>query len=120
MNLVHNDTAKESAWNVNFMSVSSIGAVGKIGASFCIFRTAGQIAGSVVFLSFIILGLIASISTYSFAQLDINFSSIGSSTEFVVKELRDNILNGGMNILLWLILRILFENFFNKSIQCNT
>ena len=102
MNKLNNDVEKKSAKNINFWSAASIGVGGMIGAGiFSIFGTAGQIAGSAVFLSFIIAGLIALLSTYSFAKLGATFPSAGGAVEFLVKGLGDNVLSGGLNILLW-------------------
>jgi len=88
--------------NINFWSASSIGIGGMIGAGiFSILGTAGQIAGSAVFISFMIAGSIALLCAYSFAKLGAEFPSAGGPVEFLVKGLGDNIISGGFNILLW-------------------
>jgi len=93
----------QSQKNINFWSATSIGVGGMIGAGiFSILGTAGQIAGSAVFISFTIAGLIALLCVYSFAKLGAAFPSAGGPAEFLVKGFGDNILSGGLNILLWI------------------
>jgi len=74
-----------------------------IGAGiFSILGTASQIAGNAVYVSFIIAGLVALLTTYSFAKLGAKFPSAGGPTEFLVRGFGDNVLSGGFNILLWI------------------
>lgn len=93
---------KHASKNINFWSASSIGIGGMIGAGiFSILGTAGQLAGSAVFISFIIACLIALLCAYSFAKLGAAFPSAGGPIEFLVKGLGDNVFSGGFNIMLW-------------------
>jgi amino acid transporter len=68
---------------------------------FSIFGTATGISGNAVYLSFIIAGLIALLSTYSYAKLGATYPSAGGPVEFLVRGLGDGVLTGGLNILLW-------------------
>jgi len=87
---------------IGFWSAISIGIGAMIGAGiFSILGVASNIAGHAMYISFIIAGLIALLSTYSFAKLGSRFPSAGGPVEFLVKGLGDNILSGGFNILLW-------------------
>ncbi len=93
---------KNSSKNINFWSASSIGIGGMIGAGiFSILGTAGQLAGSAVFISFIIACVIALLCAYSFAKLGAAFPSAGGPIEFLVKGVGDNVISGGFNIMLW-------------------
>jgi len=59
-------------------SAMSIGVGGMIGAGiFAILGAASQIAGAAVYLSFIIAGVIALLSTYSYAKLAVKYPSAG-------------------------------------------
>jgi amino acid transporter len=93
---------KNTSKNINFWSASSIGVGGMIGAGiFSILGTAGKLAGSAVFISFMIACIIALLCAYSFAKLGAAFPSAGGPIEFLVKGLGDNILTGAFNIMLW-------------------
>ena len=92
----------KSGQNIYFISAVSIGIGGMIGAGiFSILGVAGSIAGSGVFVSFIIAGFIALLCTYSFAKLGAAFPSAGGPVKFLIKGLGNNVLSGGLNILLW-------------------
>jgi amino acid transporter len=81
----------------------SIGVGGMVGAGiFSILGVAAQISGSKVYVSFIIAGLVALLSTYSYAKLGSKYPSSGGPVEFLVKGFGDGILSGGFNILLWI------------------
>ena len=81
----------------------SIGLGGMIGAGiFSIIGVAANISGTALYLSFLIGGFIALLSTYSFAKLSITYPSAGGPVEFIVKGFGNNIFSGSLNILLWL------------------
>jgi amino acid transporter len=81
----------------------SIGVGGMIGAGiFSILGVAGQTAGTGVWISFIIAGVIALLCTYSFAKLGVTYPSAGGPVEFLVQGLGDGVVSGGLNLLLWI------------------
>ena len=87
---------------MGFWAVVSIGIGGMIGAGiFSILGVASQVAGSAVYISFIIAGAAALLCTYSFARLGATFPTAGGPVEFLVKGMGDGIRSGGFNILLW-------------------
>jgi amino acid transporter len=80
----------------------SIGVGGMIGAGiFSILGVAGQTAGTGVWISFVIAGVIALLCTYSFAKLAVTYPSAGGPVEFLVQGFGDGVLSGGLNLLLW-------------------
>lgn len=84
-------------------SATSIGVGAMVGAGiFSIFGVATQIAGNAVYMSFLIAGSVALLSTYSFAKLGVSYPSAGGPVEFLIKGFGDTILTGGLNILLWI------------------
>lgn len=88
---------------IGLWSAISIGVGGMIGAGiFSILGTACQIGGNAVYLSFIIGGLVALLSTYSYAKLGIKYPSAGGPVEFLVQSFGSGTMTGGFNILLWL------------------
>ncbi|WP_440951769.1 APC family permease [Methanococcoides sp. FTZ1] len=83
-------------------SATSIGVGAMVGAGiFSIFGTATQISGNAVYISFIIAGSIALLSTYSYAKMGVRYPSAGGPVEFLVRGFGDGVLSGGLNILLW-------------------
>ena len=81
----------------------SIGVGAMVGAGiFSIFGTAAYISRQAVYISFIIAGFIALLSTYSYAKLSVKYPSAGGPAEFLIRGFGDNILTGGLNLMLWL------------------
>lgn len=93
-------SAKKS---IGLWSAISIGIGGMVGAGiFSILGTACQIGGNTVYLSFIIAGIIALFSTYSYAKLGVRYPSAGGPVEFLVRSFGSGLLSGGFNVLLWI------------------
>ncbi|NJD99675.1 amino acid permease [Thermococcus sp. LS1] len=89
--------------SINLWEAVSIGVGGMIGAGiFSILGVAVQISGNAVYLAFIIAGLVALLSTYSYAKLGSRYPSAGGPVEFLIKGFGDNVISGGFNILLWI------------------
>jgi amino acid transporter len=92
-----------SSKSMGLWSATSIGVGAMVGAGiFSIFGVATQIAGNAVYMSFLIAGSVALLSTYSFAKLGVSYPSAGGPVEFLIKGFGDTILTGGLNILLWI------------------
>lgn len=88
---------------IGLLSAISIGLGGMIGAGiFSILGIAAKVSGNAMYVSFIIAGMVALLSTYSFAKLGAKFPSAGGPVEFLVKGFGDGILSGGFNIMLWI------------------
>jgi len=88
---------------IGLWSAVSIGVGGMIGAGiFSILGVATQIAGNAVYLSFIIAGFVALLSTYSYAKLGARYPSAGGPVEFLIKGFGGGVFSGGFNILLWI------------------
>ena len=86
---------------IGIWSAVAIGIGGMIGAGiFSILGIATTIAGNVVYISFIIGGTIALLSTYSYAKLASRYPSAGGPVEFLVRGFGDGVLSGGFNFLL--------------------
>jgi amino acid transporter len=80
----------------------SIGIGGMVGAGiFSILGTVAQVAGNAMWLSFAIGGVVALLSTYSYAKLGATFPSAGGAVHFLVKSFGDGVLAGGMNLFMW-------------------
>jgi amino acid transporter len=89
--------------DIGLWSAISIGVGGMVGAGiFSILGTACQIGGNAVYISFIIAGVVALFSTYSYAKLGAKYPSAGGPVEFLVQSFGNGIISGGFNILLWI------------------
>ena len=87
---------------IGLWSATAIGIGGMVGAGiFSILGTACQIGGNAVYISFIIAGILALFSAYSYSKLGVRYPSAGGPVEFLLKGLGDNTISGGFNILLW-------------------
>jgi amino acid transporter len=88
---------------IGLWSAISIGIGAMIGAGiFAVLGIATDIVGNLVYLSFIFGGMIALLSTYSYAKLGSTFPSAGGPVEFLIRGFGDGVLSGGFNFLLYL------------------
>lgn len=91
-----------SANQVGFAAAVSIGIGGMVGAGiFSILGVVAQVAGNAMWVSFAVGGVVALLSTYSYAKLGATFPSAGGAVHFLVKSFGDGILAGGMNLFMW-------------------
>ena len=80
----------------------AIGLGGMIGAGiFSIIGVAAEIAGNLMYVSFIIAGLLALLSGYSYSKLSAEFPSAGGPVIFLIKGFGMGVTSGFFNILLW-------------------
>ncbi len=98
-----NATASDSSANqIGMAAAVSIGIGGMVGAGiFSILGTVAEVAGNAMWLSFAVGGVVALLSTYSYAKLGATFPSAGGAVHFLVKSFGDGILAGGMNLFMW-------------------
>jgi amino acid transporter len=98
-----NETDIEIKKPIGLWTAISIGIGGMIGAGiFSILGIVANISGNAMYLSFIIAGIVAFLSTYSYAKLGAKYPSAGGPVEFLVKGFGNGILSGGLNIILWI------------------
>jgi amino acid transporter len=80
----------------------SIGIGGMVGAGiFSILGVVAHAAGNAMWLAFAIGGVVALLSTYSYAKLGAAFPSAGGAVHFLVKSYGDGVLAGGLNLFMW-------------------
>ncbi|MGV6817754.1 MAG: APC family permease [Thiotrichales bacterium] len=88
------------------MTVSAAAALGigsMVGAGiFALMGEAGAIAGSAVYLSFVISGLIALASGYSMARLGARYPAAGGIVEYLAQAYGVGLISGALSILLYL------------------
>ena len=94
---------REASRRIGLWAAVSIGVGGMIGAGiFSVLGIAAEEVGNAVPLSFVIAGLVALLSAYSYAKLGVTYPSAGGPVEFLVQGFGGGVLSGGLNILLWI------------------
>jgi amino acid transporter len=87
---------------IGMVAAVSIGIGGMVGAGiFSILGVVAQAAGNAMWLAFAIGGVVALLSTYSYAKLGATFPSAGGAVHFLVKSFGDGVLSGGLNLFMW-------------------
>jgi amino acid transporter len=87
---------------IGMAAAVSIGIGGMVGAGiFSILGVVAQAAGNAMWLAFAIGGVVALLSTYSYAKLGAAFPSAGGAVHFLVKSYGDGVLAGGLNLFMW-------------------
>lgn len=89
--------------NLGFLSVVSIGIGGMVGGGiFAVLGLAAELAGGGTPVAFLLAGLVALATAYSYARLSATYPSRGGSVEFVNRAFGRGLLAGGVGVLLWL------------------
>ena len=87
---------------IGLTAAVSIGIGGMVGAGiFSILGVVAQAAGNAMWLAFALGGVVALLSTYSYAKLGAAFPSAGGAVHFLVKGFGDGVLAGGLNLFMW-------------------
>jgi amino acid transporter len=93
----------QGSGQIGLVAAVSIGIGGMVGAGiFSILGVVAQAAGNAMWLAFAIGGVVALLSTYSYAKLGATFPSAGGAVHFLVKGYGDGVLAGGLNLFMWL------------------
>src|SRR5205085_1758623 len=87
---------------IGMVAAVSIGVGGMVGAGiFSILGVVAEAAGNAMWLSFAVGGVVALLSTYSYARLGATFPSAGGAVHFLVESFGDGVLAGGLNLFMW-------------------
>ncbi len=93
----------QSGKNIGFWGAVSLGIGAMVGAGiFALLGEAGSIAGSAVYISFIVGGVIALLSGYSLGKLGAQYPSAGGIVEYLVQSYGVGIFSGAMSIMLYI------------------
>ena len=85
------------------IAAASLGIGSMIGAGiFALMGEAGAIAGSAVYLSFILAGVIALLSGYSLAKLGVRYPAAGGIVEYLVQSFGVGLFSGAIGIMLYI------------------
>jgi amino acid transporter len=88
---------------LGYWSVVAIGVGGMVGGGiFAVLGLAVQLAHGGTPIAFTVAGIVALITSYSYARLSVRYPSRGGSVEFINQAFGPGILAGALNVLLWL------------------
>lgn len=88
---------------IGYLELTAIGVGGMVGGGiFAVLGLASELARGTTPLAFIIAGIVALITTYSYKNLSVTFPSKGGTVTFIDRGFGVDLFTGGMNILLWL------------------
>lgn len=89
--------------NLGYWEVTAIGIGGMVGGGiFAVLGLAVQLTGGGAPLAFLIAGIVALVTSYSYARLSVTFPSQGGTVRFLDRAFGPGLLTGSMNILLWI------------------
>ncbi|MEI9901187.1 MAG: APC family permease, partial [Hyphomicrobium sp.] len=95
-------TTQSGAGQIGMAAAVSVGIGGMVGAGiFSILGVVAHAAGNAMWLAFAIGGVVALLSTYSYAKLGATFPSAGGAVSFLVKGYGDGVFAGGLNLFMW-------------------
>ncbi len=88
---------------IGLLGAISIGIGGMVGgAIFAVLGDVVSIAHSATMYAFIIAGIVALLTSYSYAKLSVTYQSEGGTVIFIDKAFGHNFLSGSANFMLWL------------------
>lgn len=88
---------------LGFWSIVAIGVGGMVGGGiFAVLGLSVQLARGGAPIAFVLAGLVALVSSYSYAKLSVRFPSQGGTVEFINRAYGAGFVTGSLNNLLWL------------------
>ena len=100
--MITNSSSSPTRGQIGLPAAVAIGIGGMVGAGiFSILGVVAQTAGNAMWISFLIGGVVALFTTYSYARLGVRFPSAGGAVEFLVQGFGDGVISGGLNLYMW-------------------
>jgi amino acid transporter len=88
---------------LGLISVIAIGIGGMVGGGiFAVLGFAVQLSGGGTYIAFALAGIVALITSYSYAKLSVTYPSQGGTVEFLNQAFGPGLITGGLNVLLFL------------------
>lgn len=92
-----------SKGTIGFLGAVSIGVGGMVGGGiFAVLGLAVGVGGGGTFIAFLVAGMVALVTTYSYARLSVELPSDGGTISFLNAAFGTGSVTGSLNILLWL------------------
>jgi hypothetical protein len=97
------ETDSAGKGSVSFWSVVAIGIGGMVGGGiFAVLGFAVQLGKGATPVSFLVAGIVAVLTAYSYARMSVRYPSEGGTVEFLNKGFGPGFFTGGLNVLLWI------------------
>jgi len=95
--------SKSRKENLGYWEVTAIGVGGMVGGGiFAVLGLSVELTGGGSPLSFLIAGIVALVTSYSYARLSVTFPSQGGTVAFLDRAFGSGLITGSANILLWI------------------
>jgi amino acid transporter len=95
--------SKSRKEDLGYWEVTAIGVGGMVGGGiFAVLGLSVELTGGGSPLAFLIAGIVALVTSYSYARLSVTFSSQGGTVAFLDRAFGSGLLTGSANILLWI------------------
>ncbi len=89
--------------SMGFFSVTAVGIGGMVGGGiFAVLGLAVKLGHGGTPIAFAVAGIVALVTSYSYARLSVTYPSEGGTVEFLIKGFGNGIFTGGLNVLLWI------------------
>ena len=89
--------------NISLLGAISIGIGGMVGGGiFAVLGDAVSLAHGATPIAFLIAGIVAILTAYSYAKLSVSYQSRGGTVSFIDKAFGHNLFSGSVNLMLWL------------------
>jgi amino acid transporter len=89
--------------SLGFWGVFAIGVGGMVGGGiFAVLGLAVELSRGGTPVAFLIAGLVALLTSYSYVRLSVRYPSQGGTVEFINQAYGPGMLTGGLNVLLWI------------------
>jgi amino acid transporter len=96
------ESSKEDG-KIGYLSVAALGIGGMVGGGiFAVLGLAVKLAHGGTPVAFLLAGIIALITSYSYTKLSIAYPSQGGTVEFLNQAFGGGLFTGGINVLLWM------------------
>jgi len=93
----------ENKRTIGLIGAISIGVGGMVGGGiFAVLGEAVSLAHGATIIAFLLAGLVALFTSYSYAKLSVKFQSKGGTVSFIDNAFGHNFLSGSVNFILWL------------------
>jgi amino acid transporter len=95
--------SKSRNGNLGFWEVTAIGIGGMVGGGiFAVLGLSVALAGGGAPIAFLIAGIVALVTSYSYSRLSVTYPSQGGTVAFLDRAFGPGLLTGSANILLWI------------------
>jgi amino acid transporter len=89
--------------SIGFLGIVSIGIGGMVGGGiFAVLGLAVELAHGGTPVAFLVAGLVALLTSYSYAKLSVTYPSEGGTVEFINQAFGGGLFTGTLNVLLWI------------------